>query len=97
MVKSWRKRNVEEPTSGGVKRPGHPVYMWTVLEEARRARGMLRSFLLVYHVCHKGAVPGCIITARARHTARFIREQRKDAFGLRVRENSRVRTSLSLI
>ncbi|KYN40156.1 hypothetical protein ALC56_05099 [Trachymyrmex septentrionalis] len=34
----------------------------TVLEEARRARGMPRSFLLVRHVCHKGAVPGCIIT-----------------------------------
>lgn len=68
--------------SGGVKPPRHPVYTWTVLEEARRARGMLRSFLLVYHVCHKGAVPGCIITARARHTARFIRERHSDyAYG----------------
>jgi len=74
-------RGIDRRRRNDGRTPGHPVYAWTVLEEARRARGMPRSFLLVRHVCHKGAVPGCIITVCARHTARFIREQRKDSLG----------------
>jgi len=74
-----RPLNDRRETRKRWRTPRHPVYAWTVLEEARRARGMPRSFLLVRHVCHKGAVPGCIITVCARHTARFIREQRRDS------------------
>lgn len=60
-----------------VEYSGHPVYTLTILEEARRTRGMPRSFLLVRHVCYKGAVPGCIIMVCARHIARFSHDSGK--------------------
>ncbi|KYN16508.1 hypothetical protein ALC57_11232 [Trachymyrmex cornetzi] len=57
LLPSRRPAEITEDTEA--RGTGEPR---TVFEEARRARGMPRSFLLVHHVCHKGAVPGCIIT-----------------------------------